>query len=218
MTDAADGKSLADRYLIGPLNADPKSSLSKRILELVELVRRLRQLHKDLSRELRVSRYWEKHAAQPDSIRQLEREWRSALARLNKFTATYRWRREFEMPHGDSAISTMYIPITRSTRKVNEASVLALLTQFHDLADRILRCNECDKWFFAATSWQYYCDRACRQKHAARSTEFKAKKRDYMRLDYRPLVKERERKAKQRRIKELEQKVATLKGKRHGGL
>ncbi|MGA7225943.1 MAG: hypothetical protein WBX16_24010, partial [Candidatus Acidiferrales bacterium] len=113
------------------------------------------------------------------------------------------------MSHADSSFYRVNVPVIRNTQEAREANALILLTQFHDLAERVRRCDECGgNWFVAATAWQTYCSVACRQKHASRSLDFKAKRAKYME-GYRAGVKERKRRAKERYIQELKQKHAT---------
>lgn len=203
-----DGRLLAQHFILGPLNANPESLVSRQILKFIELVQRAQQLHKEFDRECR-------RLATPEgvivthTIRRLGLGWQKALRQLNKLANRYRWRGEFFMLPGGGVILRRDIPVTRSRRTASEAGALLLLTEFHDLAERIRRCDECAKWFFAATYHQSYCNGTCRQKHASHSAEFKAKRAEYMKK-YRPLIKKLEQKAQQ-------QVTAVLKGRQYDG-
>lgn len=216
------GKLLAQHFLLGPLNANPESPVSRRILKVLELAQRAQQFHKELDREARRTATSE-GVLVTHSIRRLGLGSQKALRQLGKLANRHRWRFKFFMLPGGGEILRTDIPLTRNTGDAREASALLLLTQFHDFAERIRRCDECARWFFAATYHQTYCSGACRQKHASYSAEFKAKRAEYMR-GYRPRKKFLEQKAKQRRIKELKQRVTTarqkialLKGRQHDG-
>jgi len=59
---------------------------------------------------------------------------------------------------------------------------------------RYRRCKECNQWFYARTDFQTSCTTACRQKFAARDSEFKKKRAQYMKKRYHA-QKEADRKA-----------------------
>lgn len=61
--------------------------------------------------------------------------------------------------------------------------------------DRVRRCAECSKWFFARIEHQAYCDRDCQQAHFRGSEHFKAHRSAYMR-QYRRDERERNKRAK----------------------
>jgi len=46
---------------------------------------------------------------------------------------------------------------------------------------RIRTCRNCNRWFLAVTSHQFFCDEACRQKFHSQDPHFKERRRLYMR-------------------------------------
>lgn len=181
---------LAERYVVKPLNAAPNSRLAERVIRCMELLRLARQLNRDLNRA--VSRH---HAqarnrnalrSTPKELQQMGMDLHNAVNLLNEFMARYRWRVEFRPPGiaGEHAISRADVLIARNKQEAMEGSALVIVSHFQDSVERVRRCGECDRWFFAVTNHQNYCSEGCRQKHAAHSEEFKASRREYMR-DYR---------------------------------
>jgi hypothetical protein len=69
---------------------------------------------------------------------------------------------------------------------------------------RFRRCAACSRWIFAVTDHQRFCGEQCRKHYAARSPEFKTKRRIYMKERYRPQQKELQRRS-----------LENAKGKRH---
>jgi hypothetical protein len=193
------GKLLVECLLLEPLNANPESPLSTTILRVIELVQQAQRLRRSFFRE--VCRGQSSDGVMVTAgIKKLGEGWKGAVRELNKMAGRYRWRIDLAMLPDSSAFVNTHTPIARSKREAEEAAALALLTQFHDLAERVRRCDECSKWFFADTAWQKYCKTgACRQKHAARSPEFKEKRARYMREKYLPLKKQLKRLAEKRK-------------------
>lgn len=56
-------------------------------------------------------------------------------------------------------------------------------------------CADCRRWFSAKTEHQKFCNEKCRLHHHANSDGFRKKRADYMRLDYRPKMKQRDERA-----------------------
>lgn len=111
--------------------------------------------------------------------------------RLNRELAQYQF-----LPHVFASGSRRWVVIwkirsrTQRSQKpssqLDEAGALQLIL---DLAkagylERLRQCHQCQKWLYAEYRHQNYCSTKCQQKHYARSDEWKAKRRDYMR-DYR---------------------------------
>jgi hypothetical protein len=49
------------------------------------------------------------------------------------------------------------------------------------LLNRLRRCSRCHKWLYAKFRHQSFCSTICQQKHYAKSEEWRAKRREYMR-------------------------------------
>jgi hypothetical protein len=46
---------------------------------------------------------------------------------------------------------------------------------------RYRQCDQCERWFYAATPRQRFCKDSCRKRYASKSEEYRAKRRVYMR-------------------------------------
>ena len=76
--------------------------------------------------------------------------------------------------------------------------------------ERLRHCTNCGEWFHAKTSHQRFCGDSCRRRYTANSSEFKEKRRTYMKNVYRP-------QQKQHQQRSLELAKSTLKPKAKRG-
>lgn len=67
--------------------------------------------------------------------------------------------------------------------ELNDGMALRMILDFARAGslNRLRRCLHCRKWLYAKFRHQDYCSTKCQQKHYAKSLEWKAKRRDYMR-------------------------------------
>jgi len=67
--------------------------------------------------------------------------------------------------------------------ELNDGMALRLILDFAKAGylNRLRRCLHCKKWLYAKFRHQDFCCTNCQQKHYAKSPEWKAKRRDYMR-------------------------------------
>ena len=124
-----------------------------------------------------------------------ERAYRETLARLEETLKPYQWRSAIsgdiegfqeklewseDIPHGPAHWEHAILRVLLERIKIpGELS-------------RIRRCSDCQDWFYATTSHQRFCGKACRRRYTAGSSEFKEKRRNYMKQVYRPQQKQRE--------------------------
>ena len=67
--------------------------------------------------------------------------------------------------------------------ELNDGMALRMILDFARAGylSRLRRCLHCRNWLFAKFRHQDFCSTKCQQKHYAKSPEWKAKRRDYMR-------------------------------------
>ena len=67
--------------------------------------------------------------------------------------------------------------------ELNDGTALRLILDFAKAGylNRLRRCLHCKNWLYAKFRHQDFCCTNCQQKHYAKSPEWKAKRRDYMR-------------------------------------
>jgi hypothetical protein len=108
--------------------------------------------------------------------------------RIVVFDSHYEWlQRSFVMEAKDRVFMWETGAVSWLTQLLERPEGFSLtpspLIHFH-------KCRNCDRWFFAVTDHQRYCQESCRQQFASQSPEFREKRRLYMRERYRPLQKE----------------------------
>jgi hypothetical protein len=173
------------RNLIGLLNDRP-SAASRRITEIVDLIREGGRLAEESRNAPNENAYREK-------IRQLNR----VLDVLNIRLAKYKARPEVMASPGSGAPLMADYRFSRGTKgEQRERMAIGFAITFISMVHRIRRCQECRAWFFAITEHQKYCGNNCRQRHASQSEVFKLRRARYMREKYRPAQKEQDSKVK----------------------
>jgi hypothetical protein len=74
-------------------------------------------------------------------------------------------------------------------------SIWVLLMKFRQgLIGRMKQCDDCRRWFYALTDHQRFCKDSCRKHYASQSSEYRTKRRTYMR-NYRNSQKVKDRTA-----------------------
>ena len=79
--------------------------------------------------------------------------------------------------------STTGSRLRNGTLELNDGIALRLILDFAKAGhlNRFRRCLHCRKWLYAKFRHQDFCCTGCQQKHYAKSPEWRAKRRDYMR-------------------------------------
>jgi hypothetical protein len=129
----------------------------------------------------------------------LHRKWKTlmpvcerTLGELNDALRRYRWGATV---FGEDGLQTVIHPVFRDEKTWTywETFIVGQLLECANKPDelsRFRRCSECQNWFHAVRGHQHFCGESCRRRHAAQDSEFKEKRRIYMRERYRPLQKE----------------------------
>jgi len=212
-------REITNERVLDQLNLSPSSSSSKRIVRIIELLKQARQMNAAFqnffgNREHMVAFFRDRRVtnldrSQPFYCTQLRvdhfpeiqahnEKLNAVLTELYKLTARYRWRYVVRYP-GSPSIREMWMlhePVAQSSADSSEGFVVGWILSSQTHVDRIRRCDDCTKWFYAFTEHQKFCADRCRKHYAARSEEFRKKRAIYMRERYRPTVKEREQLAK----------------------
>jgi hypothetical protein len=212
----------AKHRVIDQLNSSPAAPSSKRIARILGLLKQARLLNQGFqdffpSAEDRENFFWDRrvtsleHSRQPffctgmrinhfPEIQAHNERLNAALTDLYKAVSRYRWRYVVRHP-GIFGVRNMLIvhePIAHTEADAAEAFNVSWLLASRDHVERIRRCEDCEKWFYAVTEHQKFCADRCRKHYAAQSEEFKAKRASYMRERYRPTLKEWEQSSKRR--------------------
>ena len=137
-----------------------------------------------------VSKFLSLHRRHKES----ERAYYMALKQLQTALKRYRWRSSIKGDLDGFGEELEWDDATTSGGHANweYAAVRLLLNKTREpgTLSRFRKCSECHEWFYAATSHQHFCKDGCRRRNASRDPEFKAKRRIYMREQYRPQQKE----------------------------
>jgi hypothetical protein len=115
-------------------------------------------------------------------------------SKVNRILALYKWSPGVRT--GSSEFYEFPQFSTDPKRHVAQVSIWQLLGKL--LSGDILRfrqCSDCHLWFYAKTEHQRFCTDACRKRYASKSSEYKTKRKVYMR-SYRQMEKQRDRQAK----------------------
>jgi len=140
------------------------------------------------------------HCAMPlyrfadEALEERNRQYRALLRELQTQLIRYQWRPTVEDRLYTSLGRKMLWDRTDSAETKENIAVQFLLEQIDGLNGpaRILRfrkCRECARWFYAVKDHQIYCGESCRKRYASHNPEFKKKRAEYMRDNYRPLQK-----------------------------
>jgi hypothetical protein len=100
---------------------------------------------------------------------------------LNRVLSHYRWSPRMGIGRG------YYFQRNNDIRETSAASnkeCRAIDWLLHDAElghlYRYKVCPECKKWFYTITDHQRFCSDSCRKRYASHSTEYKGKRREYM--------------------------------------
>lgn len=120
------------------------------------------------------------------------------LNRLNNQLLRSRWSYSLIAPTRRELICIPNFHTKSESASAVERAIFHFLEHYLPSGEigRFRACPECGKWFFAVTDHQKYCGEKCRLRHVSRSDEFKAKRARYMKLKYRPLIKQLEQRNK----------------------
>jgi hypothetical protein len=138
------------------------------------------------------------HCAMPlyrftnNALEERNRQYRTLLRELQILLIRYQWRPTVEDRLYTSLGSRMLWNRTDSAEIKENIAVQFLLEQIDGLKGparilRFRRCRECARWFYAVKDHQSFCNEACRKRFASHDPEFKKKRAEYMRDNYRPL-------------------------------
>lgn len=200
----------AESRFLKKVRQKPEIACVKRVLHLLELMKKAETLRLDLFKRVGELR------ANPDTFAKHEFEicydnfthpslkelqslnlayW-GCLKEIERLGKRYRWSPTVR-GGGFFGLAKMF---TWSKRTEDDAwenwAVYWLLNHVESSGlapSRILRfrqCRQCSEWFYALTDHQLYCSSACRQRFHASSPEFREKRARYMREQYRPQEKE----------------------------
>jgi len=147
-----------------------RSGSVRRILEIVDLAQQAHQI----AEEARQAPTDEQYLSCSDRAC-------SVLSELN--AVLFRYDCKTKILLFGSSLHRQYL-FSGGARDLSETRAVAFLIENLALVNRIRRCAECRRWFFAVTEHQKYCGDKCRKRHAAHGEEFLEKRRTYMR-DYR---------------------------------
>jgi len=103
------------------------------------------------------------------------------IRELNRVLSHYRWSPRMSIARG------YYFQRKNDVRKTGTASnkeCHAVDWLLHDAElghlYRYKVCPECKKWFYTLTDHQRFCSDSCRKRYATHSSEYKGKRREYM--------------------------------------
>ncbi len=171
----------------------PEAKRLERILELLVTAQsHLTDVHSALRTDARSQPHFlalnrrrqESELAYHKTLEQLEGalkryRWRSTISGdLEGFRETLEWHTKAARGdvHWECAIVRILLGLLR------EPGALA----------RFRKCSNCNHWFYGTTAHQRFCGEVCRRKYVSSSSEFKEKRRIYMREKYRPQQRELE--------------------------
>jgi hypothetical protein len=175
----------ADANLVQLLNSRA-SPMVRRVTKVVELCRKA----SDLTQQIKLY--------DQEVIKERWEENNRTITELDALIARYKRFPVIRAFHGAGPhLVVSYEPSgTGSREALRENAALQWLLDNIEVVHRIRRCRECRKWFFAVTEHQTFCGTNCRKRHASHSKDFKARRAQYMREEYRPAQKQRDLKAK----------------------
>jgi hypothetical protein len=173
----------ADQNVIQLLNLE-SNSVTKRVAEIVEMCRRIGEL----TERIRLS--------SASAIKALFIERNEILTDLNARLAKFKWHPVVRAYMGADTHFSVSYEVPTSDDAAFENRAIQWVMDHIDAVHRIRRCRrlQCQKWFFAVTDHQKYCEDNCRKRDAAQGESFKEKRRLYMRR-YRKDEKVRESRA-----------------------
>lgn len=166
-----------------------KKSTRKRVLDLIADLRGLesvrRQLRKNLGRSvasIRGSHDWPWFDYRDRALEKVNRRGERLIREVNNRLSHYAWSPAI---HAVDFSAFQQRPNWRGRNQSGREEKIAVWVLVNALTtgsiDRFRSCSECDRWFYALAEHQRYCSDTCRKKYASRSTEFKTKRRNYMR-------------------------------------
>lgn len=181
--------------LLGWLNRNRGKGAGRRVAGLLADLAEIRRLT-ETTEELAGWDWEEKVTVK--AVRPRAGEFKTVLAlqkKVNAGLAAYKYWPELEWPIGPSAASVLW----RSDRRSDEDEPGLTLTEIDAVRDivelfggqyleRVLRCRDCGKWFYARFRHQEFCQTKCQQNHYRQDPEWKAKRREWMRTYYRDVL------------------------------
>jgi len=118
------------------------------------------------------------------------------VAKLNESLSKLRWSPVLKLRDEETVFQAFkFHAESGDAERFN--TLIQMLLQLRELGTlwKLRDCGECNRWFSAATAHQRFCSNNCRVRHASHSEQAKAKRARYMREDYRPAQKKREKRA-----------------------
>lgn len=186
------------------LNGAAGPAEQKTLVELLKDLQRAeeirQELHKSKFRPQVVDKYWGWPSAKfPDErLEQLNQEGSSIMRRFNKRISRF-WYSHMVMTTNFERFDCLEHRVAKTVSEHSLMARVGSLIRYLKLGalERFRKCDDCDKWFYAVTGHQRYCEDKCRLHHIAQSDAFKEKRARYMREVFRPREKLAEERAKQ---------------------